>query len=122
MEPCTFEVYELAIRMDVTFRSAELARLCNSERQLVRRWGAQLGSYIARRLCDLAAVDASALHRLPETRVETAASGQTQLSFGDFVVIQGVLTPGLAARPGAGSADGGGILITSVNVEGTEVR
>lgn len=107
--------------MDVTFSSAELARLCNSERLLTRQFGDQLGRTIARRLWDLAAVDADALDRLPEVGVEAVAAAETQLSFGDSVLIRGVVSVGRAPRTGVDS-DGDAILITSVNVNGDEVR
>lgn len=105
--------------MDVTFNSAGLARLCNSEQLLKRQFGDQLGRTVARRLCDLAAVNADALERLPETQVEADTTGETQLSFGDSVLIRGLVSVGELARA---SADRDGILITSVNVEGDEVR
>lgn len=105
--------------MDVTFNSVGLARLCNSEQLIKRQFGDQLGHTVARRLCDLAAVDADALERLPEAQVETDATGETQLSFGSSVLIRGVVSVGELARAGA---DGDGILITSVNIEGDEVR
>jgi len=106
--------------MDVTFRSAELARLCNSGELLTQRWGATVGCIVARRLCDLAAIDAEALDRLPGTRVGTLGSGQTELSCGRDVVIRGVVTP--APRPTASSTETDQIVITSVDVEGTEDR
>jgi hypothetical protein len=103
--------------MDVTFGSAELARLCNSEQLLARRFGAKIGRTIARRLWDLAAVDAATVGRLPETVVESEGSGETSLTFGGSVLVRGVVTLGGQSRAGA---DGDGMLITGV--ERIEVR
>lgn len=103
--------------MDVTFESAELARLCNSEQMLARRFGAEMGRTVARRLWDLAAVDAAALGRLPETVVESDGSGETRLTLGGWVLVRGVVTLGGQSRAGA---DSDGMLITSV--EEIEVR
>src|SRR4051812_11832798 len=103
--------------MDVTFDSAEVARLCNSERLLARRFGAEMGRTVARRLWDLAAVDADALGRLPETVVELDGSGKTRLTFSGSVLVRGVVS--LAGQSRAG-ADGDRLLVTSV--EGIEVR
>lgn len=103
--------------MDVTFDSAELAHLCNSEQLLVRRFGAGVGRTVARRLWDLAAVDAAAVSRLPETVVESDGSGETRLTFGGSVLVRGVVTLGGQSRAGA---DSDGMLIASV--ERIEVR
>jgi hypothetical protein len=103
--------------MDVTFDSAELARLCNSELLLARRFGAETGRTVARRLWDLAAVDAAAVGRLPDTVVDSDGSGETRLMFGGSVLVRGVVTLGKQSRTGASSD---GMLITSV--EGIEVR
>ncbi|MFZ5871571.1 MAG: hypothetical protein ACOYXW_13740 [Actinomycetota bacterium] len=101
----------------MTFDSAELARLCNSEQMLASRFGAEMGRTVARRLWDLAAVDAAALGRLPETVVESDGSGETRLTFGGWVLVRGVVTLRGQSRA---SADGDGMLISSV--EGIEVR
>ena len=108
---------QVGLDVDVTFDSVELARLCNSEQMLARRFGAETGRTVARRLWDLAAVDAAALGRLPETVVESDGSGETRLMFAGSVLVRGVVT--LGGQPQAG-ADGDGMLITSV--EGIEVR
>ncbi|MCW2690808.1 MAG: hypothetical protein JWR37_5698 [Mycobacterium sp.] len=105
--------------MDVTFSSANLARVCNSQQLLTRRFGPEPGRAVARRLWDLAAVDASALDRLPATKVATNDSGATELSCADSVLITGVISQ--AGRPHE-NVDGGRILITSVKVEEVEVR
>jgi hypothetical protein len=107
----------VGLDVDVTFDSGELARLCNSEHLLSRRFGAEMGRTVARRLWDLAAVDAAAVSRLPETVVESDGSGETRVTFGGSVLVRGVVTLG---RPSRAGADGDGMLITSV--EGIEVR
>lgn len=116
----THRVHEMARDVDVNFGSAELARVCNSEEALAERWGAPAGRLIARRLCDLAAVDLVALDRLPEARVETTTSGLLRVSFGETMTIHGVLTP--AGPTSVSPANGQGLLITSVNIKGTDVR
>jgi hypothetical protein len=103
--------------MDVTFDSADLARLCNSEQLLARRFGAEMGRAVARRLWDLTAIDAAAVGRLPETVVESDGSGETRLTFGGSVLVRGVVTLRRQSRAGA---DSDGMLITSV--ERIEVR
>jgi hypothetical protein len=103
--------------MDVTFTSAELAHLCNSEQLLARRFGAEMGRTVARRLWDLAAVDAAGVARLPETVVESDGSGETRLTFGGSVLVRGVVTLGWQSRAGTGSD---GLLISSL--ERIEVR
>jgi hypothetical protein len=103
--------------MDVTFDSAELARVCNSEQLLARQFGAETGRAVARRLWDLAAVDAAAVGRLPETAVESDGFGETRITFGGSVLVRGVVTLGQPSRAGA---DSDRMLITSV--ERIEVR
>lgn len=105
--------------MDVTFGSAELAQLCNSSERLGQQWG-EAGREVSRRLCDLAAVDSDALQRLPGLRLHVGSAGQVSLSFSGPVWIGGVLTPGQPA--GRLPAEKAGILVTSVEAEGTEVR
>lgn len=43
--------------MDIEFSSRSLQRACNSERDLIRRWGKDRGHTIGRRLQQLAAAD-----------------------------------------------------------------
>jgi toxin HigB-1 len=43
--------------MDIDFSSRSLQRACNSERELIRRWGKDRGYTIGRRLQQLAAAD-----------------------------------------------------------------
>lgn len=102
--------------MDVAFASTELALLCNSGVLLAQRLGPQLGRTVARRLCDLAAIDARALERLPDTRVERDGGGVVQLSIADSVTVRGVLP-----RSGGAGADSDVFLITSLHVEGAGV-
>lgn len=102
----------------MTFNSAELELLCNSEALLTQHWGPQLGRTVARRLCDLAAIDTNALDRLPDTRVEHDGSGVVQLWFADSVIVRGALSRSGSAGVGADSDE---FLIMSVDVEGAEV-
>jgi len=43
--------------MDIEFSSRSLQRACNSEKELIRRWGKDRGHTIGRRLLQLAAAD-----------------------------------------------------------------
>jgi hypothetical protein len=105
--------------MDVTFGSAALAELCNSERGLAQRWGQQAGRTVARRLLDLAAADAAAVCRLPEARVSTNGDGETTITFESRIVIRGVISDqDDVGRRVPACADR--ILITSVHVHGSE--
>src|SRR5947209_8432786 len=72
--------------MNVSFSSAALAALCNSERRLTQRWGQETGRTIARRLLDLAAVDATALDRLPGAKIDTDGTGETTIMFGQAII------------------------------------
>ena len=86
--------------MDVSFGSAALAELCNSEHRLAQRWGQQAGRLVARRLLDLAAADTAAVCRLPGADVSTNGTGETTITFGQEVVIRGVISdPDDAGRP-----------------------
>lgn len=77
--------------MDVTFGSAELAALCNSERRLTQRWGHEAGPVIARRLVELASVEADAIARLPRARVSSDGVGETVINFCGEVVVRGAI-------------------------------
>src|SRR5271166_6429182 len=44
-------------RMDIDFSSRSLQRACNSEKELIRRWGKNRGHILGRRLQQLAAAD-----------------------------------------------------------------
>jgi hypothetical protein len=107
--------------MDVTFSSAALAVLCNSERRLTQRWGPEIGRAVARRLLDLAATDAAALDRLPGARIITNGTGETTVTFGETIVIRGVIsssTNGTRAR----QPDADLMVITSLDVHGSDQR
>ena len=95
--------------MDVTFRSAELAALCNSERHLADRWGVDAGRTVGRRLLELCAADVRSLHRLPRAEVSRNGQGETIIDFGE-VVVQGVIS--------GDGADTERIVITSLVVQG----
>jgi hypothetical protein len=105
--------------MDVTFRSAALAALCNSERRLAQRWGPEVGRTVARRLLDLAAADAATLDRLPGTRASTDGTGETTLTFGDEIVVRGVISN---SKDGANEAraDADRLVIISLDVYGSD--
>ncbi len=105
--------------MDLTFGSSALAGLCNSERRLVERWGADLGRLVARRLLDLSAVDAAAILRLPGARM-VSANGQTVITFHGIILVRGVINSingSGAAIPGADS-----MVITDLDVLGSDQR
>jgi hypothetical protein len=105
--------------MDVSFSSAALAELCNSEHQLAQRWGQQTGRLVARRLLDMAAADAEAVCRLPEAHVSANGTGEITITFGQEVVIRGVISnPDGAGHAVPTSADR--ILITSLHVHRSE--
>lgn len=93
--------------MDVSFGSAPIAALCNSERRLAERWGHERGKTMQRRLLELAAVDAADIGRLPRASI-LAAHGEAVINFGDELVVRGVIT--------AGDGTPGRIRITSVAV------
>lgn len=72
--------------MEVSFASAELARLCNSQARLQQRWGHDGGRLVARRLAELAAADAIAVRQLPRAQVSEGSAGKTIIAFaGDIV-------------------------------------
>ena len=105
--------------MDVTFSTAALAALCNSERHLTDRWGPETGRAVARRLLDMAAADTAALDRLPGAKISVNGVGEITVAFGQAIVIRGILNPSAnGTRPGGG----GGIVITSLDVHGSEQR
>jgi hypothetical protein len=102
--------------MDVTFATAELAALCNSEQRLTKRWGPEAGRLVARRLLDLAAVHAPAVGRLPGASIRMGEEDEAAvITFGGDIVIRGVIT---AAREGPTGTRGSAerIVITSVDV------
>lgn len=99
--------------MDVRFSSATLAALCNSERRLADRWGAEAGHTVGRRLVELCAADADTVHRLPGASVEHNRTGETVIDFGT-VTIRGQIS--------ADEASGDRIVISSVDVQGSAHR
>jgi hypothetical protein len=102
--------------MDVTFATADLAALCNSEQRLTARWGPETGRVVGRRLLDLASVQASAIGRLPGARILAGVTGEAAtITFGDEIVIRGVISDPDEGAPGTRVADGR-IVITSVYV------
>ena len=107
--------------MDVTFSSASLAALCNSERRLARRWGPEVGRTVARRLLDLVAVDAATLDRLPDASVSINGDGEATITFADEIVVRGVIGN---SRDGARAAraDADHMLITSLDVHRSDQR
>ena len=105
--------------MNLTFRSAALAALCNSEQRLIERWGAEAGRAVGRRLLDLAAIDADHLEGLPDVNVSTDGTRETTISFGS-IVVEGEITRGTRAAEAAADADG--IVITRVGVQPGEPR
>jgi hypothetical protein len=105
--------------MDVSFGSAALAELCNSEHRLAQRWGRPAGRVVARRLLDLAAADAAAVCHLPEADISINGDGETTITFGQGIVIRGVIgDPDDTGWPARASTDC--ILITSLHVHGSE--
>lgn len=102
--------------MNVTFNSAPLAALCNSEQRLIERWGREHGTTVERRLLDLAAVDAAHLDRLPDAVVSTGGDATTRMTFGGRIVVDGVITEGSGHGPATGDEDR--IVITGVTVRG----
>jgi hypothetical protein len=101
--------------MNVTFGDAALAALCNSERRLAQRWGAEAGRAVARRLLELAAVDAETIGLLPRARVRTDKSGETSIDFGGEVVVRGAIIDG-SPKGDTVRADCRRLVITSLEV------
>lgn len=96
--------------MDVTFSTAALAALCNSERRLAKRWGPDAGSMVGRRLYELGSADPENLDRLPRATVSFDAHGETTIDFDGEVVVRGHLrSDGARAHC---------IVITSLEVNG----
>jgi hypothetical protein len=85
--------------MDVSFDTADLATLCNSERRMARRWGPAMGRTVGRRLLDVAASTVATLDRIPTARVNTNGAGETTVTFAEAIVVRGCIVSS------AGSAD-----------------
>lgn len=98
--------------MLVSFGSAELAALCNSETALAQRWGRSLAAKIGQRLLDLSAITAVSIDLIPGTRMTPLDDGAAAIDFSGEFSIRGVVRP----RPGASDH----ILITSLEVHGSD--
>jgi hypothetical protein len=85
--------------MDVSFETADLAALCNSERRMAKRWGSEMGRTVGRRLLDVAASTATTLDRIPTARVNANGTGETTVMFAEAIVVRGHIVSS------AGSAD-----------------
>lgn len=107
--------------MNVTFNDAALAALCSSERRLTQRWGSEVGRTVARRLLDLAAVNAATIDRLPGARVNKDGSGETVVTFGDAIVVRGIISNATDDSRGP-RADADHMMITRLDVHGSEQR
>jgi hypothetical protein len=105
--------------MDLSFDNAALATLCNSERRLIQRWGAETGRTVARRLLELAAADAATVDRLPGTSVTIDGGGDITIIFADSIVVRGVLTKS-GYGPKRTQQSGEHIVITSLSVQGSD--
>jgi len=104
--------------MDVIFRSAALAALCNSERRLTERWGPEVGRTVARRLLDLAAADAATLDRLPGARVSINGADEITVTFGEAIVVCGVI--GNSTDDSRASRSDDHMVITRLDVHGRD--
>jgi hypothetical protein len=107
--------------MNLTFRSAALAALCNSERRLAQRWGPEVGRTVARRLLDLAAADTATLGRLPGARVSINGNGETTVTFGEVIVVRGVISDAMDGSR-ATQPDADHMVITGLDVPGRDQR
>lgn len=105
--------------MDVTFSSASLAALCNSEERLTRRWGSSIGKTVARRLLDLAAATTTTIETIPEATLVADDAGSASIAFGDRIVVRGVIKSREESNSG-GLTDAEQITITSLEVNGSE--
>lgn len=103
--------------MDVTFGSAALAALCNSEQRLAQRCGPDLGKLVCRRLFDLAASTAASLDRIPDAKISVNGTGETTIIFSERIIIRGVINPSQARTSGS-RVDADFMVITSLDVEG----
>jgi hypothetical protein len=102
--------------MDVTFGSAALAALCNSEEHLTQRWGRDIGRIVGRRLLDLVAATAATLDRLPEAKVTVTGTGETTITFADVIVVRGIINAPNAGTRGT-LADADHMMITGLDVQ-----
>ena len=104
--------------MDVTF-STRRSQCCATLSGVSPTAGdPQTGRAVARRLLDVAAADTAALDRLPGAKISVNGVGEITVTFGQAIVIRGILNPSAnGTRPGDG-----GIVITSLDVHGSEQR
>jgi hypothetical protein len=107
--------------MDVSFDTADLAALCNSERRMAERWGTDMGMLIGRRLLDVAASTAATLDRIPTAHVANDGAGKTIVTFADTIVVRGRIEPSEYSADQA-AADAERFVIASVEVEGRKAR
>jgi hypothetical protein len=64
--------------MEITFSSAELAKICNNRTETIRTWGAANGSLVRRRLSQLAGVpNLELMSTIPGARCEPLADDST---------------------------------------------
>lgn len=100
--------------MDITFGSAALAILCNSERRLADRWGADAGRTVGRRLFELGSADPHNLDRLPRASVTVGREGEMTIDFDGEVIVQG--------RLNMDGMQGDCMVITGLEVDGSTWR
>jgi hypothetical protein len=98
--------------MNVSFDSAGLSALCGSERRMADRWGPAMGRTVGRRLLDLQAATASTIGLIPTAAVVTDSRGETTITFGEVLVVRGIITVA-----GGAATDSDHLLISSVDIE-----
>ena len=98
----------------MSFASAALSTLCNSETRLTNRWGPVLGRTLARQLLDLSAVDVEDIEHLPNAVVSMNKVGETTISFGDFTAIDGFISRTNSDR--SATDDSESMIVTRVTV------
>jgi hypothetical protein len=96
--------------MDISFGSAALATLCNSERRLANRWGADAGRTVGRRLYELGSSDPHNLDRLPRASLSVDGHGEMTIDFDGEVIVRGHL--------GSNGTSTDGLVITGLEVQG----
>ena len=98
----------------MSFASAALSTLCNSETRLTNRWGPVLGRTLARQLLDLSAVDVEDIEHLPNAVVSMNKVGETTISFGDITAIHGFISRSNPDRSVTDESDS--MIVTRVTV------
>lgn len=106
-------------KMNLSFSSATLAVLCNSEERLVQRWGQDTGKIVGRRLLDLAAATVATLDRIPGALVKVDGT-ETTITFADKIAVRGVIGPSQAQSQGLGTDED--MVITSIVIQGSVGR